>query len=66
MSTYHDDNFGFWNMDDDPEETRRFYRKVQRESVETVCSICERTVRLRPHYNKCNSCMDALESGMLG
>ena len=29
---YYDDNFGHYNMDDDPEETQRFYKQVQKES----------------------------------
>jgi len=62
---YYDDNFGHYNMDDDPEETQRFYKQVQKESVETTCVICERKVNLRPHYNKCNSCMDAMERGQM-
>ena len=60
---YFDDNFGDWDMNDDPEETLAFYHQVQRESVATVCSICERTVMLRPEYDKCNSCVDSIESG---
>jgi hypothetical protein len=62
---YYDDNFGHYNMDDDPEETQGFYKHVQEESVLTTCVICERKVKLRPHYNKCNSCMDAMESGQM-
>ena len=52
-------------MDDDPEETQGFYKHVQEESVLTTCVICERKVKLRPHYNKCNSCMDAMERGQM-
>jgi len=66
MKDYYDDNFGYYDMDDDYEETQRFYKQVQDESVWTVCVICEQKVKLRPHYNKCNSCMDKMERGELG
>ena len=60
---YHDDNFGAWTDTDDP-GTRRFYREVQRESVEKECGGCGRTVRLRPQYGYCSACADAIERGM--
>jgi hypothetical protein len=64
MSTYYDDNFGHYDMSDDPAETIEFYRHVQRSSVEKVCSICGRTVKIMPQYDKCNSCCERIESGM--
>ena len=63
MRSYYDDNYGFYDMDDDPEETMAFYRQVQRESVEKECVICGRTVKLMPDYDKCNSCTERLERG---
>lgn len=63
MSGYYDDNFGFWEDMDDP-DMRDFYHQVQRESVEKTCVLCGRKVRLRPDYDKCNSCCDKLERGM--
>lgn len=62
MSSYYDDNFGHYDMSEGPEAVE-FYNDVQRKSVWKVCSICERTVKLLPHYDKCDSCCDRLESG---
>lgn len=59
--SYHDDNFGHWNMDGD--EDRQFYRTVQRASVSKRCKGCDRMVRILPHYAYCNSCADAIERG---
>ena len=58
--TYYDDNFGFWD-DMDDEDMREFYKQVQEESVEKECVICGCRVRLRPEYDKCNSCMEQME-----
>ena len=66
MEDYYDDNFGHWDMDDDAEEKKAFYRQVQNESVWKVCSLCDEKVKLRPEYDKCNSCMDKMERGELG
>jgi hypothetical protein len=60
--SYYDDNFGHWDGMDDA-ENRRFYRQVQAENRLTECSICGREVYLRPHYDKCNSCCEAMERG---
>lgn len=59
-----DDNFGEYDMGDDPEETWQFYQQVQKESVWTICVVCEQKVKLRPDYDKCNTCMDKLERGL--
>ena len=61
---HYDDNFGCWDMSDDQEELEAFYNKVQNESIWKECSICDQKVKLRPEYNKCNSCMDKLERGI--
>jgi len=63
---YYDDNYGGWDMPENVEEQhemRKFYHKVKYESVWKVCSLCDQKVKLRPEYDKCNSCMDRLESG---
>lgn len=60
--SYYDDNFGRWENTADA-ETRRFYKRVQRESTLKACSICGREVYLRPHYDKCNSCCERMERG---
>jgi hypothetical protein len=62
MPEYYDDNYGHWNNMDDP-EMRRFYKKVQRESVWKKCRQCGREVKLRKDYYLCNSCAEILESG---
>lgn len=62
MTTYYDDNFGFWDDMDDPDMVD-FYHEVQRESVEKECAGCGRTVKLRPDYDVCNSCADKRERG---
>jgi len=63
MPTYYDDNFGHWDMDDDPEMVD-FYHRVQRESVWKKCQGCGRKVKLRPDYAYCNSCATKIEMGM--
>ena len=61
MRTYYDDNFGFWDMRDEDDE--RFYREVQRRSVEKECFGCGRTVRILPEYGYCDSCATKREQG---
>lgn len=60
MRNYYDDNFGWWNNMDDPENIE-FYNQVQRESVMKKCHGCNRRVKLRRDYAICNSCADKLE-----
>jgi hypothetical protein len=62
MTTYYDDNFGHWDIEDD--EDLDFYRRVQNESVDKKCKGCCRVVRIRPDYAYCNRCADMLEHGM--
>ena len=67
MKDFYDDNFGSWNVPDEPEEyyeMEKFYKAVKDESVWKVCSLCGEKVKLRPAYDKCNSCMEKLEKGM--
>ena len=63
MPIYYDDNYGEWEEMDDP-EMRKFYHEVQRTNVKKKCSICGRTVKIRPEYDKCNRCADMLERGL--
>ena len=58
---HYDDNFGVWDMNDDREGQRSFYRYVQRNSVTKTCADCGRKVRLMPHYAICSPCADARE-----
>jgi hypothetical protein len=60
MTSYHDDNYGYWEDMDDPDMVD-FYHQVQRESVEKECQSCGRRVRLRPDYAICSSCADRAE-----
>ena len=62
MPTYYDDNFGHYEIESD--EDVEFYHRVQRESVWKKCDRCGREVKLRRDYSICNSCADAVESGM--
>lgn len=62
MATYYDDNFGRWEGMEDPDMVD-FYHRVQAENVEKTCVICGRKVRLRPDYDKCDSCCRILENG---
>jgi len=61
MATYHDDNFGVWDMRDS--DDMDFYREVQRNSVTKRCDGCGRKVRLLPHYAYCDSCATKREQG---
>ncbi len=63
MVIYADDNFGAWDMDDDPEGNLEFYEYCQRESVEKECVGCGRTVRILPQYAYCDSCATKREQG---
>ena len=63
MATYIDDNFGTWDMDDDPEAMMDFYDHVQEHSVEKECAGCGRLVRIMPQYAYCDSCATKREQG---
>jgi len=60
---YYDQNYGWYNEDEDPEELREFYFDVQRRSVEKKCSRCGKMVRILPDYDICNSCAEKMEQG---
>jgi hypothetical protein len=59
---YYDDNFGHYEIES--EEDIEFYHQVQKESRLKKCVICGRKVKLRPEYDKCNSCADKIERGL--
>ena len=60
--TYYDDNFGRWeNMND--WEMRKFYDRVQKESVVKICVDCGRRVKIMPDYECCGPCADRRENG---
>ena len=61
MAAVYEDNFGFWEIDC-PEESA-FFEHVQRQSVRTACTRCERPVRLMPTKAVCARCASALECG---
>jgi hypothetical protein len=63
MATYYDDNFGFWEDMDDP-DNQEFYRRTQKTNVRKKCKGCNRIVRIQPQYAYCNSCADKIEKGM--
>lgn len=58
---YYDDNFGHWEIED--QDDIDFYHQVQKESVWKKCVICGKRVKLRPDYDKCNSCVEQIERG---
>lgn len=60
MSTYHDSNFGNWDMSEG-DEMIEFYHKVQAESTEKECTSCGAIVFLRPAYTICSDCADMRE-----
>ena len=62
MSSYYDDNFGWYNIED--EDDISFYHQMQAESVLKTCDGCGRTVKLRPQYGYCNSCANAMDFGL--
>lgn len=62
---YYDDNFGAYEDMDDPDNVR-FYFETQKKSRWKKCVICKRRVKLLPDYDKCNSCTEKIERGLLG
>ena len=64
MATLYDDNYGFYDQGDDPEEAVRFYKEVQADSVWKKCKRCGRRVKLRRDYAICNSCCERMERGL--
>lgn len=62
MSSYYDDNFGWWEGMDDP-DMREFYHQVQKESVRKKCKGCGKVVKIKKEYAYCNSCADKIERG---
>lgn len=60
--TYYDDNYGFWDDMDEP-ENQAFYEETLRRSVVKRCEGCGRPVRIKSEYAYCNSCADKIEKG---
>lgn len=61
---YYDDNYGVYEDDEDPEETRKFYKETQAQSVYKKCQGCGKRVKIKRDYAYCNSCADKRERGM--
>jgi predicted amidophosphoribosyltransferase len=62
MPKYYEDNFGFYSVEDDPEELA-FLCHIRLSSRPKVCLRCNRKVSLRPSKQICAMCSDALEHG---
>lgn len=62
MAVYYDDNYGFWEDMDDPDNVEHYHR-TQRESVWKKCQGCGRRVKIKRDYAYCNSCADKREKG---
>jgi hypothetical protein len=63
MPSYYDDNFGWWEDMDDPENVEHYIR-TQRTNVLKKCRGCDQLVRIQPNYAYCNSCANKIERGM--
>ncbi len=61
MTTYFDDNFGQWNIED--ESDIEHYKQTQKTNVRKKCAGCGRMVSIQPQYGYCNSCADKRERG---
>jgi hypothetical protein len=61
MVAGYEDNFGFWDIEGQEEQS--FFDYVQRESFPKTCDRCARQVRLLPSKALCASCVTALECG---
>lgn len=61
MTTFYDDNFGFYDIRD--QDDIDFYHENQKRSVTKECDGCGRTVKLLPHYAYCDSCATKREQG---
>jgi predicted amidophosphoribosyltransferase len=62
MSNKYEDNFGFYDTDDDPDELA-FFCYIKSQSKPTVCVRCNEKVRLLEHIKLCAACSQALEYG---
>jgi hypothetical protein len=62
MSSFYEDNFGFYSVDDDPEELA-FFLHIKKQSVGKKCVRCKKKVQLQPSIIICASCTSALEYG---
>jgi hypothetical protein len=62
MPTNYEDNFGFYNVWDDPDELA-FFRNVKMVSVPKACVRCRQNVYLQLQRKMCATCSQALEYG---
>jgi hypothetical protein len=61
MTTYYDDNFGHYNIED--ESDIEFYHEMQAQSVHKICKDCGQEVFIKHDYAICDSCANARERG---
>ena len=62
MSKTYEDNFGFYCVDDDPDELA-FFGYIKSQSKPKLCLRCNQKVRLLAHIKICATCSQALEYG---
>lgn len=60
MSALYENNFGFYAVNDDPEELA-FFLHINEQSIVKKCVRCKKKVRLQPSIIICASCSSALE-----
>jgi hypothetical protein len=63
MLTKHEDNFGFYCIDNDDPKELEFFCDIRAQSEPTICLRCDQKVRLLKHVTLCASCSQALEYG---
>ena len=59
MTSFYDDNYGWWDEEDGIE----FYWEVAKRSVWKKCVDCGRRVKILPEYECCSPCADKREGG---
>jgi predicted amidophosphoribosyltransferase len=62
MPKYYEDNFGFYSVEDGPDELV-FLCHIRLTSVPKVCVRCRQKVYLQPQKEICATCSEALEYG---
>jgi hypothetical protein len=58
----YEDNFGFYDLEADPDE-KAFFEHVKASSSPTQCRRCLEPVRLMPGREQCSRCCEAIEFG---
>jgi hypothetical protein len=58
----YEDNFGFYDLEGDPDETA-FLAHVRASSSPATCERCLEPVRLMPGRKVCARCLEAIEFG---